>query len=62
MFDVTIYYKDNRRGMYDHVSEIKYLTLNQEIALVFITDFNDKIRKHIPADQIAEMKVKTYES
>lgn len=59
MLDVTIYYKDGRRSMYDHVAQITHIAADG-LTLDFITDFNDHTSKVIPIESIKEMKVKVY--
>ena len=56
MLDITIYYKDNRRSMYDHVAQITHISDN--LVLDFITDFNDHLSKSIPTDKIERIMVK----
>ena len=56
MFDVTIYYKDGRRSMYDHVEGIDHN--GPKVGISFLTDFNDRFYKDIPAEEIDSMKVK----
>ena len=60
MLDVTIYYKDGSRSMYDHVAQITHISADG-VTLDFITDFNDHISKCISADSVSEMRVKVYE-
>ena len=56
MFDVTIYYKDGRLSMYDHVEGID--SNGPTVGISFLTDFNDRFYKDIPAEEIDRMKVK----
>ena len=60
MLDVTIYFEDGKRSMYDHVAQITHIA-NDNLTLDFITDFDDHISKCITIKNIKEMKVKVYE-
>ena len=57
MFDIAIYYKDGRRGYYDHVAQITNLT-NENIVIDFITDFDDHIEKSFPANEVDRISVR----
>ena len=59
MLDVTLYHKDGKRSMYDHVAQITNISDN--LVLDFITDFNDHISKSIPANQIERAAIKIYD-
>lgn len=59
MLDVTLYYKDGKRSMYDHVAQITNISDN--LVLDFITDFNDHMSKSIPASQIERAAIKIYD-
>lgn len=59
MLDVTIYYKDSRRSMFDHVAQITQIS--GDLTLDFITDFDDHLSKVIPAKDIERIMVKIYE-
>lgn len=59
MLDISIYEKDGRRHLYDHVAQITHISGN--LVLDFITDFNDHLSKSIPADNIERIMVKVYE-
>ena len=60
MLDVTIYYKNGCRSLYDHVAQITHISADY-ITLDFITEFNGHISKCIPADSVSLMRVKVYE-
>lgn len=55
MFDVTIYEKDGKRHMYDHVSQIT--NISENVVIDFITDFGDQLTKTIEKDHVEYMKV-----
>ena len=56
MFDVTIYEKDGRRHMYDHVSQITNISDN--VVIDFITDFGDQLTKTLNKDSVEYMTVR----
>lgn len=60
MLDVTIYYNDGTRSMYDHVAQITHVSDN--LVFDFITDFNDHIEKVIASNKIERLTVKIYGS
>ena len=59
MFDVTIYYVDGRRSLFDHVTGIDLIS--KYVHIQFTTDFNDHFYKEIAASTIAEMRVQVHE-
>lgn len=56
MFDVTIYEKDGRRHMYDHVSQITNISDN--VVIDFITDFGDQLTKTLNKGSVEYMTVR----
>lgn len=56
MFDVTIYEKDGRRHLYDHVSQITNISDN--VVIDFITDFGDQLTKILNKDSVEYMTVR----
>lgn len=56
MFDVTIYEKDGKRHLYDHVSQITNISDN--VVIDFITDFGDQLTKTLNKDSVEYMTVK----
>ena len=56
MFDVTIYEKDGKRHMYDHVSQVTNISDN--VVIDFITDFGDQLTKILNKDSIEHMTVR----
>ena len=56
MFDVTIYEKDGKRHLYDHVSQITNISDN--VVIDFITDFGDQLTKILDKDSVEYMTVR----
>ncbi len=56
MFDVTIYEKDGKRHLYDHVSQITNISDN--VVIDFITDFGDQLTKTLQKDSVEYMTVR----
>lgn len=56
MFDVTIYEKDGKRHLYDHVSQITNISDN--VVIDFITDFGDQLTKTLHKDSVEYMTVR----
>ena len=56
MFEVTIYYKDGRRSMLDHVVAVYYNVTN--INIKFLTDFDDEYYRSIDKDTIESINIK----
>lgn len=56
MFDITIYEKDGKRHLYDHVSQITNISDN--VVIDFITDFGDQLTKTLDKDSIEYMTVR----
>lgn len=56
MFDVTIYEKDGKRHLYDHVSQITNISDN--VVIDFITDFGDQLTKTLNKDNVEYMTVR----
>ncbi len=56
MFDVTIYEKDGKRHLYDHVSQITNISDN--VVIDFITDFGDQLTKTLNKDSVEYMTVR----
>ena len=56
MFDVTIYEKDGKRHLYDHVSQITNISDN--VVIDFITDFGDQLTKTLSKDNVEYMTVR----
>ena len=56
MFDVTIYEKDGKRHLYDHVSQITNISDN--VVIDFITDFGDQPTKILHKDSVEYMTVR----
>lgn len=56
MFDVTIYEKDGKRHLYDHVSQITNISDN--VVIDFITDFGDQLTKTLQKDRVEYMTVR----
>ena len=56
MFDVTIYEKDGKRHLYDHVSQITNISDN--VVIDFITDFGDQLTKTLNKDNVEYMSVR----
>lgn len=56
MFDVTIYEKDGKRHLYDHVSQITNICDN--VVIDFITDFGDQLTKTLQKDSVEYMTVR----
>lgn len=55
MFDITVYEKDGKRHIYDHVSQITNIADN--VVIDFILDFNGRGVKTFDKDQIEYIKV-----
>jgi hypothetical protein len=56
MLDVTIYEKDGKRHLYDHVSQITNISDN--VVIDFITDFGDQLTKTLNKDSVEYMTVR----
>lgn len=56
MFDVTIYEKDGKRHLYDHVSQITNISDN--VVIDFITDFGDQLTNTLNKDNVEYMTVR----
>lgn len=56
MLDVTIYEKDDKRHLYDHVSQITNISDN--VVIDFITDFGDQLTKTLSKDNVEYMTVR----
>ena len=56
MFDVTIYEKDGKLHLYDHVSQITNISDN--VVIDFITDFGDQLTKTLQKDSVEYMTVR----
>ena len=56
MFDVTIYEKDGKRHLYDHVSQITNISDN--VVIDFITDFGDQLTKILHKNSVEYMTVR----
>lgn len=56
MFNVTIYEKDGKRHLYDHVSQITNISDN--VVIDFITDFGDQLTKTLNKDSVEYMTVR----
>ena len=56
MFDVTIYEKDGKLHLYDHVSQITNISDN--VVIDFITDFGDQLTKTLHKDNVEYMTVR----
>ena len=56
MFNVTIYEKDGKRHLYDHVSQITNISDN--VVIDFITDFGDQLTKTLNKDNVEYMSVR----
>lgn len=56
MFDITIYEKDGKRHLYDHVSQITNISDN--VVIDFITDFGDQLTKTLNKDSVEYMTVR----
>lgn len=56
MLDVTIYEKDGKRHLYDHVSQITNISDN--VVIDFITDFGDQLTKTLQKDSVEYMTVR----
>ena len=56
MFDITIYEKDGKRHLYDHVSQITNISDN--VVIDFITDFGDQLTKTLQKDSVEYMTVR----
>lgn len=56
MFDVTIYEKDGKRHLYDHVSQIT--NIEDNVVLDFLLDFNGRGVKIFDKKNVAYMTVR----
>lgn len=56
MLNVTIYEKDGKRHLYDHVSQITNISDN--VVIDFITDFGDQLTKTLQKDSVEYMTVR----
>ena len=56
MLDISIYEKDGKRHLYDHVSQITNIADN--IVIDFITDFGDQTVKNFDKDNVAYITVR----
>lgn len=56
MLDVTIYEKDGKRHLYDHVSQITNISDN--VVIDFITDFGDQLTKTLNKENVEYMTVR----
>lgn len=56
MFDVTIYEKNGKRHLYDHVSRITNISDN--VVIDFITDFGDQLTGTLQKGSVKYMTVR----
>lgn len=56
MLDISIYEKDGKRYLYDHVSQITNIADN--VVIDFITDFGDQITKTFDKNNVAYITVR----
>ncbi len=56
MFDISIYEKDGKRHLYDHVSQITNISDN--VVIDFITDFGDQLTKTFDKSNVAYITVR----